>query len=259
MRLNPRQSEIVELLESGHRVSVGELAQRFGVSNMTIRRDLSHLEEQGLVVRTHGGGVATGSLRFLHALLSRREASPLKTAIGRRAARLIEPGQTIMVDTGTTALEVARRVPPDTSITVVTSSLLVAEELFGGPAKVLLLGGLLGSELPSVYGPLTESTLAGLQVDLLFMGCDGADSREGFYTADVHLSSLEQAMIRSAQRVVLVTESEKFRQRALVRTAPPEAIHTLVTDRGLSAEDEANLAEAGVRIMFCGEEANVLT
>ena len=161
-----------------------------------------------------------------------------------------------MVDTGTTALEVTRHLPRNAGITVVTASLCVAHELFGSDLTVLLLGGFLRKEFPSLYGPLTERMLLGsFHIDLLFIGCDGADSREGFYSADLHVSSLEQAMIRVAARVVVVTESSKFGKRAFVRYAMPEKIHTLVTDAKLPDEDKANLKERGVQVLLAREEA----
>ena len=221
---------------------------------MTIRRDLSELEGKGLVIRTHGGAIRAPSGASRASSLRCPGASPIKAAIGRAAAMLVESGQTIMVDTGTTALEVARSLPQDPSLTVATTSLWVAQILQASPMQVLVLGGLLGKQSPSLYGPLTERILGDLHVDLLFIGCDGADSLEGFYTADVHLASLERAMIRSAARVVVVTESYKFGQRAFVRYATVDQVDLLVTDASLGREDRARLREVGLSIRLVGEE-----
>lgn len=244
----------MEILRDEGRVLVSSLSERFDVSEMTIRRDLTELEEQGIVTRTHGGAVPTGRLRFLLSAFPHYQLNPQKAAIGKLAAGLVQPGQTVMVDTGTTALEVARHLLQDSAITVATTSLCVAQELYGTALNVLLLGGFMRKEFPSLYGPLTESMLGSFHIDVLFMGCDGANSKDGFYTADLHVSSLEQAMIRIAGQVVVVTESSKFGNKAFVRYATPEQINTLVTDRQLSAEDHANLTESGVRIMIAKEE-----
>ena len=237
------------MLRQGQRVGVRELASRFGVAEMTIRRDLARLQERRLLIRTHGGGVPTERLYFPQGGAAAAAACPEKLAIGRCAARLVSPGQTVMVDAGMTALQVARHLPGNAGITVVTTSLCVAQELFGSAINVLLLGGFLRKEFPSLYGPLTESALRSLHVDVLFIGCDGASSEEGFYTVDLHLFNLEQAMLGIADRVVLVTESAKFGRRAFARFAEPGQVHTLVTDAGLSPQDRANLEESGIKVV----------
>lgn len=248
--MNTRQQAILEIVQDSGRVSVRELARQFVVSEMTIRRDLTALEAAGRLVRTHGGGLVVGHADFLQRAFPSAAVSPRKQAIGRAAAALVQPGQTVMVDTGTTALEVARHLPRDASITVATTSLCVAEELYGEPLNVLLLGGFMRKEFPSLYGPITESLLRTLHVDILFIGCDGANSEDGFYTADLHVSSLEQAMMRISDRVVVVTESGKFGKRAFARYARPEEIHTLVTDDGLAEKDRKNLEERGVTVVL---------
>ncbi len=248
--MNSRQTTILNTLGQHERVSVRELAAQFGVTEMTVRRDLRELEAQGLLVRTHGGGLAMGKIRFLNSAFPHYAVTPEKAAIGKVAAGLVQPGQTVMVDTGTTALEVARHLPANAGITVATNSLCVAQELYGSPLNVLLLGGFLRREFPSLYGPLTEQMLNGFHVDFLFMGCDGADSADGFYTADLHVSSLEQAMMRIANHIVVVTEHAKFGRKAFARYARPEEVHTLVTDAGVSDIDRATLEGQGVRVVI---------
>lgn len=248
--MNTRQATILDLVQGNQRVSVRELARYFNVSDMTIRRDLTLLEERGHLVRTHGGGMAVVRADFLQRAFPHAAITPQKRAIGCLAASLVGQGQTVMVDTGTTALEVARHLPHNAGITVATTSLCVAEELYGSPINVLLLGGILRREFPSLYGPMTEGMLQSLHVDVIFMGCDGANSEEGVYTADLHIASLEQAMMRIADRVVIVTESSKFGKRAFSRFARPEEIHTLVTDTSLNETDRQNLQERGVTVLL---------
>lgn len=244
--MDKRKVAIIDMLAGAEQVSVRDLAATFAVSGMTIRRDLDELAKQGLVVRTHGGAVSSGKLRFIHGALPDSEVSEAKSAVGRCAAELVKPGQMIMVDTGTTALEVARHFPRDASITVVTTSLGVAQELYRSSLNVLLLGGFLRHEFPSVYGPMTEKLLSEMRVDTLFIGCDGAFSDDGFYSNDLHVSSLEQTMTRIANQVVVVTESAKFGRRAFSRYAAVEEVDIVITDSGLSTEDKRNLAERDV-------------
>lgn len=251
-----RHATILNFLKEEQQVNVRDLAGRLAVSEMTVRRDMARLEEQGFLVRTHGGGVTTGKLNFLHSSMPEMNVSAEKTAIGRTAASLVTPGQTVMLDAGTTALQVATNIPQDTGITIVTVSLCVAQALYGSGLDILLLGGYLRKEFPSLFGPMTEKALADFHVDILFAGCDGASSTEGFYIGDLYLSNLEKAMIRIANRVVVVAESSKFSKRAFVRYAKPEDINCVVTDSGLSGEDRMTLEEQGVTVIIAGEDDN---
>ncbi len=253
--MNARQIAIIEQLRGNQRVNVKELAARFGVSEMTIRRDLIILESHGTLVRTYGGGAALNVVPPPTAPQAPTR-NARKAAIGQLAASLVEPRQTIMVDTGTTALEVARHLPHDTSVTVATTSLHVAHALAQAPLQVLLLGGFLRKESQTLYGPLTERLLSILHVDLLFIGCTGANSEDGFYVTDLLLFNQLQAMMRIADRLVVVTESKKFGRRSFVRYAQLTEVHTLVTDDALAAQDRANLEEHGVRILCATEEAS---
>jgi len=246
MHLNHRQTEIVNMLQGGQRISVRELAARFAVSEMTIRRDLNALEAERLLVRTYGGATPADSPR-LHL------ESPAQAAIGRRAAALVAPGQTIMLSTGATALEVARHLPRDANLTVATTSLSVAQELFGSTLTVVLFGGILRKEFPSLYGPMTEAMIKNFHVDRLFTGCDGARSDDGFYTAEIQHSSLEQAMIRSADHVTVITESRKFGQPAFVRFAAIDEVDMVITDPGLSSLDRQRLEERGVEVVIAAK------
>lgn len=252
--MNTRQSQLVDRLQHEGRLDVRGLAKYYDVTPMTIRRDLRLLEEAGLLVRTHGGGIQAGKLRFLQGAFPHYVVSPQRAAIGKLAAGLASPGNKIMVDTGTTALEVARNLPRDSNITVATTSLCVVQELYGSPLQVLLFGGYVRKEFPSLYGPLTEAMLKSFHVDVLFIGCDGADSKSGFYTADLRISTLEQQMLEIADRVVVVAESVKFGRKSFVRYATPEQVDTLVTDRNLSIADRKNLEQQGIEIMIAEVE-----
>jgi DeoR family transcriptional regulator of aga operon len=252
--MKTRHARIIDLLKQEQQVNVRDLARRLDVSEMTIRRDMVHLERQGFLVRTHGGGMTTGKISFLQDGMLSDSISPEKQAIGRVAASLVSPNDTIMLDAGTTALQVALHLPRIEGVMVATTSLCVAQALYGSPLQVLLLGGYLRKEFPSLYGPLTERMLDGFHVDTLFTGCDAANSREGLYTADLHLSSLEQMMIRIADRVVVVAESSKFDKRAFVRFATLDQVHTIVTDPGISEQDKQNFEEQGITVLVAGQE-----
>ena len=252
MELNHRQSEMLALLQGERARERAGVGARFAVSEMTIRRDLNAMEELGLLVRTYGGATPAGSLRSLNNG-PLYHVPPGKAAIGKTAAALVKPGQTVMFDTGTTALEVARHLPRDINLTVATTSLCVAQELFGSPITVVLFGGILRKEFPSLYGPMTEAMVKNFHVDILFIGCDGARSNDGFYTTEIQHSTLEQAMISIADHVVVVTESHKFAQHAFVRYAPIDGADMVITDPGLTDTDRSNLEERGVEVVIAEE------
>lgn len=245
---NPRHATIIELLRRGEPLTVRGLAARFGVSSMTIRRDLRLLESRRLLIRTRGGGTSAGDIRFLQEAFSHYIVSPEKVAIGRLAATFVTPGQTIMLDAGTTALEVARALPRDVSLTVVTSSLCVAQTLYQTSVNVILLGGILRRDFPGLIGTLAEQILQCIHVDTLFIGCDGARSDQGFYIDDVQHASLVQAMMRAADRVIVIAESTKFSSAAFMRYATISEVHALITDEHLCATDRDSLEAQGVTL-----------
>ncbi len=248
--MNERQAKIIELVKNNNGINVKDLAGLFGVSQMTIRRDLDRLQNKGLIIRTHGGGISAGKLRFLQEGFPDYSVSPSKSAIGAAAAALVSGGQTIAVDSGTTALSTAMHLSQGAGITVATTSLCVAQALYGSDINVLLLGGFLRKNFPGTYGPITEQILKQFHVDMLFIGCDGAVSNDGFYTADMHVANLEKAMVGIANQVVVVTESSKFGRRAFSRYATLNQVYAVVTDNGLSAEDRANLEAAGISVIM---------
>jgi DeoR/GlpR family transcriptional regulator of sugar metabolism len=248
--MNTRQSAIVDILQKDERVSVRRLAEQLDVSSMTIRRDMAVLEERGFLIRTHGGALPASKLRFLHRAFPHYSVSPQKMAIGKLAARQVQPRQTVMVDSGTTTLEVARNLPKDIDITVATTSIWVAQELYGSPFHLVLFGGFIRQGFPSTYGPLTEAMLKDFHVDMLFAGCDGAESKSGFYTSDLSALGLDQLMISISDHVVIVAESGKFANKAFVRYATPDQVDALVTDTGLSLADRKNLEDNGIKVLL---------
>ncbi len=252
--LPQRQSAIRQLLQTERQVNIHELAVRFAVSTMTIRRDLAVLEAQGLMLRTCGGGMAVAEVSLAGAPAT--PPSSEKQAIGLHAAGLVQPGQTVIVDAGTTTLEVVRYLPRAAGITLVTNSLAAAQEMLGTGMQVLLLGGYLSTDEVRIYGPLTEACLANLHADLLFVGCVGASATHGFYMSDLYLTSNVQAMVRAADRVVVVAESGKFQQRALSCYATPSEVSVLVTDNRLPAEERSQLLEQGVEVLTVNQSAN---
>ncbi len=246
---HPRHRRILELLARDGEVSVQQLSSLFAVTPMTIRRDLEALEREGRLTRTHGGAVYSQRAVIEFAFLERgREHQAEKQAIAREAARLVEPGMRLVLDTGTTSLAVAHRLTGTPRLTVLTTSLAIASALHAHEnIELILLGGNVRRSSPDLTGPLTEENLARFRVDIAFVGCDGADAT-GAYTTDMAVARVTRAMIGCARRVVLVADSSKFGREAFVRYAAWENFQQVITDGGLTSRARKWLKKARVEL-----------
>jgi DeoR/GlpR family transcriptional regulator of sugar metabolism len=231
-----RRRHILGELQANEEITVTECAEQFDVSEATIRRDLAHLEEVGLLERTHGGAKALSStpeLAPFDARLLRRPRA--KCLIGRAAAELVGPGDTILLDSGTTVLEVARSLPPTLletgDLTVVTRSLVIASQFrIHRSVRLVILGGLYIQEFDTLVGPPVEDALRDLHADTLFVGTDGVTTDRGLSTDNVLEASLFTLMAQSCDRVVAVVDSSKVGVHKLQTILPFESIHTFITD-----------------------------
>jgi DeoR/GlpR family transcriptional regulator of sugar metabolism len=244
--LNARQQHILEQLGVDREVSVQALAERLHVAPVTIRRDLQTLEGEGKLTRTHGGAVFSQSAVIEFAFLDRaQEHLAEKQAIARYLATVVQPGMTLVLDTGTTTLEVARALAGIPRLRVLTSSLAIAAALY--PCEnidLVLLGGSVRQRSPDLSGALTEENLRQFQTELAILGAD-AVSPAGLYTADLGLARLSRAMIAGARESWLVVDSSKFSRRSFVKFDDWSAITHLVTDDGLLATDREWIVAAG--------------
>lgn len=245
--MTTRHQKILDLLRQRGEATVSELAEVFGVAPMTIRRDLELLARQQQVTRTHGGAMAASRAVAEFAFLERaRERLAEKAAIARAAAALIEPGMTLVLDTGTTTLEVARALASVPDVRVLTSSLAIAAALYAcANIDLVLLGGRVRRHSPDLIGPVTEDNLRRFRVQLAILGADALD-RDGIYTDDLGVAGVSRAMIAGAEDVVLVADSSKFTRRAFAQFADWTQVRRLITDAGASADDRRWLAEADI-------------
>jgi DeoR/GlpR family transcriptional regulator of sugar metabolism len=250
--MNIRQAEIMRLLEERGRVAISEIKSLFGVSEMTIRRDLTALEEMGYATRIHGGVTARNRL-FLESSFIQRERLRVdqKKAIARKALDLVAPGENIILDTGSTTLYLARElVRSGMVLTVATTSLAVASTLFNSSIDVLIFGGFLRREIPDLIGPLTEKNLLEFHARKLFMGCDGVVPEEGFYTSDLNISSIEEKMVRSAENVIVLADSTKFGRKSFVKYAGMDMVDTVITDSEVDRTVAEELKSYGVELII---------
>lgn len=251
MNLNARQLQITELVHSDGAYSVDRLADRFGVSGMTIRRDLQALAEEGKIVRTHGGAAPAQHVSFEFQFLDRmKENEPAKRAIALAAAELVGEGQSVMLDSGTTTLALAQQLRQRQALTVITTSLPIAAALQDrGQIQVLLLGGYLRRGTPDLAGALTESNLEGLRADVAFVGADGIDLRGGVYNESLEIARMLTRMVAAAKRVYVVADASKLGRTALARFGEAQQWHGLITAGQAERNVFQALRRAGVSVM----------
>jgi DeoR/GlpR family transcriptional regulator of sugar metabolism len=242
--------EIVNQKDSGV-VSVEELAALLAVSAMTVRRDLDWLEALSLVRRVRGGAVAFRTLADEKAFHDRGGVfSHEKQAIGRVAAQMVRDGERIILDAGTTTLEVARNLGHLENVAALTNALPVAEALCQHPRiSTILLGGMLKRRELCAVGPMVTEQLAHLSVDKVFLSAAGFNIPRGITDHDMLETEVKRAMIRAAREVILVADSSKWGAVCLVQIAALRAVHALVTDNGLPPEAVEAIEAEGVRVL----------
>ncbi|KRG72085.1 DeoR/GlpR family DNA-binding transcription regulator [Pseudoxanthomonas dokdonensis] len=231
-----RRLQISELVRQHGSVQVTALARQFGVSMQTVRKDLRYLVERGVLARAYGGAIdsnVVGSGQAEpHYEAKRTSHLDEKRRIGACAAKLINAGDTIAIDSGTTAIQLAEAVP-DIELTVVTNDFGVLTAL--APKEhihIVMLGGELRRKNMAFYGGLTVEALDDLHVDLLFLGVDGFDLERGISTHYEPEAMLNRKMVEAARKVVAITDSSKFGKVCLHRIIPISGLDALITDTG---------------------------
>ena len=246
-----RQAKIRERFAERPGVSISELARTFGVSEMTIRRDLAALEGKSHIQRTHGGAMLTERMMLEFDYRDRRETNrAVKCAIAAAARKLVQPGQRLILDTGTTTLELAALLKDGENLTVITPSLAVASELqHAAGVEVILLGGVIRRGSPDLTGPVTEHCLELFAADIAFQGADAIGLDGSIYNSDLRLARVDQLMRRVAQRCCVLADHTKIGHTALARSGSLADVTTLITDKGAPPEALKRFAKLGAEIV----------
>jgi DeoR family transcriptional regulator of aga operon len=245
-----RRRAILEILNRDGRVLVLDLARRFETSQVTIRKDLEELHAHGLIHRTHGGALPAREGALEDPTLREKEKlhRKEKLRIAQTAAGMVQEGQVVILDSGTTTTAIAHSLRHFHNLTVVTNAVNIAAELSGTAVEVILTGGTLRKNSFSLVGPIAEETLHRLNADILFLGVDGFDVQYGLSTPNLLEAKVNRVMVEVAKRTVAVCDSSKFGRRSLSLIVPPTALHQVVTDRGVLKSDVRLLKKAGIEV-----------
>lgn len=233
-----RRQEIVALLKQKGSATVNELSDFFSVSTATIRTDLTELEVQGLLKRSHGGALISGSdVTELTSNEKRNMNLPAKMAIAREAMRFVHPGDAIALDTGTTAMELAKQLVTVQNLTVVTNDVEIALFLEqNSDINVYLLGGTIRKYFNCTVGESVTNALNDIHVNTLFLATNGIDISRGLSTPGLDVANIKRKMIEIAGRVVLIADKSKFLNNSFIFFAPLSKMDAIITDADIGRE-----------------------
>lgn len=250
LSLPERHTRILSMLQQNGSISVTQLAELFKVSEVTIRKDLSFLEQQKKLYRTHGSAILISPyISDRHVNEKQKKSVVEKRAIGAAAAKLVLPGDSIIIASGTTMSFFAHEIQPIDSLTVITSAVPVTQILSQDPCvDVIQLGGITRSSSVSVVGPFAEQMLGNFNCSKLFMGVDGVDPEFGLTTTNMLEASLNRVMMNTAQQVVVLADSSKFGRRGFSKICELEAIDCIITDSGIQPLYLDQLRERGIEV-----------
>lgn len=252
MSATERQDQIREELERVGNVTISSLAERLGVSEMTIRRDLDDLEKAGVAQRTHGGATVAERLVFeLDFRQQQSENRESKRLIAREALKFIQPGSRLMLDTGTTTLELAALLDGWNDLTVITTSLAVVSQLqFAEGVQTVLLGGVLRRGNPDLTGGVTEHCLELFAADIAFQGADAIDNNGDIYNSDLRLARVDRRMRQRSAKTYILADSTKIGHTALARNGSLSEVDALITDAGISPSTAEHFRALGMRVII---------
>ena len=246
--MNKRQSQILDLLTQNKKLKVTELSDVLNVSQVTIRKDLSALEESGIIVREHGYAKLNESDDINNRLAYHYD---IKQKIAEKAVESIEDGETVMIESGSccalVALEIAKT---KKDVTLITNSAFIADYIRKtGNVRIILLGGEYQEESQVMVGPITRKCAEGFFVDKLFVGTDGFTKETGFTGNDYMRSEAVKDMAKQASNVIIVTDSVKFQQKGVVSLMDTKKVSYVYTDSNIPEETEEYLIENNIKII----------
>jgi DeoR family transcriptional regulator of aga operon len=246
-----RRVYIIDKLNSSGQVDVSSLSRELEVSEVTIRNDLEKLEEKNILIRARGGAIKLDRVSTDISISDKhKQHSEEKKRIGAAAAQFILDGETIILDSGTTTMEIVKNLPKTISLTVISNALNIANQLSEHPdVNLIIPGGILRKKSLSLVGSTAEESFKNFYCDKLFLAVDGIDPAYGVSTPNLEEAQLNRVMISISKQVIVVTDSSKFHKRCLALISPLNNIDMVITDSGISAEDRTKLENSGVKVI----------
>ncbi|MEX2511691.1 MAG: transcriptional repressor AgaR [Cyclobacteriaceae bacterium] len=245
-----RRSRIVEFLDRDGQVNVADLSHEFGVSEVTIRNDLSNLEKNKLLIRAHGGAFKTNSLA-IPITEKKKINQSAKNAIGKVAAQLIQENDSIILDSGTTTFEISNNLGGFKKLSVISNSLNIINNLSNYKNLDLMVpGGFLREFSMSLVGPMAERNFKQLHCNKLFLGVNGFKFDIGIYTYQMEEAYLNQLMIEIADEVIIVADASKFKKIGFAFIAGFNKIHKVITDDQVDQESLNMLKRNNVEVII---------
>jgi DeoR family transcriptional regulator, aga operon transcriptional repressor len=247
-----RRERIADILAGKRSVRVAELSVLFQVSEVTIRNDLEVMSKQGRLIRDRGGAIAR-AVTFQSTLFEQRAQESLaeKSRIGCAAAKLLVPGETVIMDAGSTMMQMAKHVEVREGLTVITNALNVAVQLMSSTGvHVILAGGSISPETISTVGVIAERDIDEFRVDKLFLSTHALNAIDGLLDTSPEVARVKQSMIRAARQIILLADSSKWGRTAFARVAPLSAIHTIISDTGLTSSAREEISELDISLIL---------
>lgn len=253
VQAKPRQAarlhQLLSLLEAKSFWSITELAERFDVSEETVRRDVRQLEKDGKVQKTHGGVSVPSSVIEAPYRIRLREQAEAKQRIAQTAAALVSEGMTLLLDSGTTCLWLARSLAPIRNLTIVTNSVEVAHEVLGHAGQRLILaGGQIDPAYHAAFGAEPIALCRRFAPDLTVMSMGAIDATRGFLDFDANEADFKQALLEHSRRVMVLADQTKFGKSGFIQVAAFDQVHDLITDAPPAAPILAAAQTAGLRV-----------
>lgn len=242
---------IMKILEKENRVLITDLCKTFNTTSVTIRKDLDLLESEGALKRTHGGAILHKPL-FHGLALNEKEKlhADEKERIANEAVKLISEGDVVMLDSGSTTTQLARKMKELKNITVITNAINIALELASSELEIILTGGSFQKKSSTLIGPLADEILGKISADKLFHGVDGIDFEIGLTTADITEANTSRVMMQRSSENILLVDSSKFGRRSLGVICQIKEINKIITTKEMDKAEIHKLADMGVEIVI---------
>lgn len=246
--LNKRQNKILKFLGKNDSTSVTILAEKLNVSTVTIRQDLKFLETEGLLKRVHGGAVLKDADNLQNRLGVNYEK---KLRIAQKMATLVNEGETILIESGSVNVLLARELMKIKKVTIITTNVYIARQFRKNEqANIIILGGIYQHNSETLVGKITKTCIDQINIDKAFIGIDGYDTHSGFTIRDLFRAEISSYILQKARDVFIVSDSSKFGKTELTNICYPSDIQHLATNDDLSDAFKNEFIKAGVDLIL---------